>query len=182
MGKRSDFKRSVGDYYVTPYNAVLPLLPHLGEYQTSFIEPCAGNGALIDHLEKNGHYCTAAYDIEPKDERVKQRDVFAVHAVMRCEVFITNPPWTRVILHPLIMHLCSQRTTWLLFDADWAHTLPATQILRHCEKIVSVGRVKWIPGSKYTGKDNCAWYKFNLQHTEGPRFFGRSPRNPATKN
>jgi hypothetical protein len=26
--------------------------------------------------------------------------------------------------------------------------------------VVSVGRVKWIPDSKMTGKDNCAWYHF----------------------
>ena len=52
------------------------------------------------------------------------------------------------------------RPTWLLFDADWAHTKQARPYLKYCDKIVSVGRVKWIPDSKMTGKDNCAWYLF----------------------
>jgi hypothetical protein len=39
--------------------------------------------------------------------------------------------------------------------------------------IVSVGRVKWIEGSKNTGKDNCAWYLFDLKNKTATEFFGR---------
>ena len=47
MGKRSDFDRIPRDYYPTPKAAVGPLLPHLLP-ATLFIEPCAGEGHLID--------------------------------------------------------------------------------------------------------------------------------------
>lgn len=77
------------------------------------------------------------------------------------EAFITNPPWTRSLLHPLIVHLSNQAPTWLLFDADWMHTKQAAPYLDRLVRIVSVGRLKWIPDSKMDGKDNCAWYLFN---------------------
>ena len=43
----------------------------------------------------------------------------------------------------------------------------------HCSDIVTIGRVKWIEGSKHTGKDNHAWYKFDVRHRIGPAFHGR---------
>ena len=48
MGKRSDFERKPRDFYPTPMEAVEPLLPHLPE-GFKFAEPCAGNGALVEH-------------------------------------------------------------------------------------------------------------------------------------
>ena len=53
MGKRSEFERIPRDFYPTPYSAVEPLIAHLPEWYT-FMEPCAGDGRLIDHLESNG--------------------------------------------------------------------------------------------------------------------------------
>ena len=57
MGKRSDFERKPRDFYPTPIEAVEPLLPHLPEGFT-FAEPCAGNGALIEHLENKLIVCS----------------------------------------------------------------------------------------------------------------------------
>lgn len=159
MGKRSSFVRRERDFYPTPYEAVLPLLPFLPD-GTKFIEPCAGDGALIRHLEKNGHNCVGAFDIEPMAGGVAEGDAFQVMA-FGADMFITNPPWDRKILHPLIMHLSEQCPTWLLFDADWMHTRQSSELMHRCAKIVSVGRVKWIPGTKNTGKDNCCWYLFH---------------------
>ena len=45
--------------------AVLPLLAHLGD-DFPFAEPCAGTGALIDHLETNGGSVMWASDIVPQ--------------------------------------------------------------------------------------------------------------------
>ena len=63
MGKRSVFDRRVKDFYPTPEAGVLPLLDHL-MIGTRFYEPCAGDGQLIDHLERFGHICVGASDIE----------------------------------------------------------------------------------------------------------------------
>jgi len=59
-----------------------------------------------------------------------------------------------------------------LDEANWMHTKQASPYLKFCSKIVSVGRVKWIPDSKTTGKDNCAWYLFKDNEQE-TLFYGR---------
>lgn len=161
MGKRSSFKRRKNDLYPTfDPRAVAALLPHLAP-GTRFVEPCAGDGVLVDQLVAAGHTCMEAYDIAPG-----RADVFAQDALVHTpcaddfDVFITNPPWTRALLHPLIAHLSDQAPTWFLFDADWAHTKQAAPFQTRLRRIVSVGRLKWIPDSKHDGKDNCAWYLF----------------------
>ena len=65
--------------------------------------------------------------------------------------------------------------TWLLFDADWMHTKQSAIYISYCVKVVSVGRVKWIEGSKSVGKDNCAWYLFdgNMPAGQATEFYGR---------
>ena len=171
MGKRSNFERVERDYYPTPYEAVVPLLEHLMP-GTVFVEPCAGDGRLINHLAANGHACVGAYDIEPRAEWILPLDALKAEIGM-ADCFITNPPWDRSILHPLIDHLSSQAPTWLLFDADWMHTKQAAPYMDRCEAIVSVGRVKWIEGSKMTGKDNCCWYLFTDVPNNHTQFYGR---------
>jgi hypothetical protein len=42
-----------------------------------------------------------------------------------------------------------------------------------CSDIVAIGRVKWIAGSKFTGKDNACWYRFDTRHRSGPVFHWR---------
>ena len=159
MGKRSNFARVERDWYPTPKEAVAPLIPHL-EYGTMFAEPCAGNGALIFALEAAGMSCIDALDIEPRHECIYRRDALDWGCDPSADYIITNPPWDRALLHPMIQHFARQRPTWLLFDADWMHTKQSAPFMPLLRAVVSVGRVKWIPDSKMTGKDNCAWYHF----------------------
>lgn len=178
MGKRSDFERVPRDFYPTPYEALIPLLPHLSQ-RTWYNEPCAGDGALVWHLDRNGHRCCDAADIEPRWNLMPdkcyafQADALSSQYDPRATHFITNPPWDRKILHPLIAHLSDTLPTWLLFDADWMHTRQSAPYMCRLRKVVSVGRVKWIPGSKMTGKDNCCWYLFDKPSNETTEFFGR---------
>ena len=62
MGKRSNFERREADFYPTPRAAVVPLIPYLRGIRT-FAEPCAGDGALVRHLEGFGLRCVYAGDI-----------------------------------------------------------------------------------------------------------------------
>ena len=136
------------------------------------LEPCAGDGVLATHLINSGHSCWRVGDIEPQSVMVRKEDAFGVLETS-AHFFITNPPWSRPILHPLITHLSDIAPTWLLFDADWMHTKQSAQFMPRLRKIVSVGRIKWIPDSKMTGKDNCAWYLFDKPSDEPTIFFGR---------
>ena len=167
MTKRAHkkFKRNDRDFYATPESAVLPLLPFLPR-NTAFDEPCCGAGDLVAHLEKRGHVCTNATDLN------SGHDVFDIKTTA-AEMFITNPPWTRSILHPLIVHLSNIAPTWLLFDADWMHTKQSADLKLYCERIVSVGRVSWM-GNGTAGFDNCAWYLFDKDHQGLTIFHGRT--------
>lgn len=169
MGKRSSFERYERDFYRTPIEAVLPLLPYIGG---SFVEPCAGDGALIDILESNGLKCVWASDIEPQRDGIKKQDALCLP---ECQYkIITNTPWDRKLLHPMIERFVEVApAAWLLLDSDWAFTRQSSKYMAMCSHIIAVGRVKWIPGSAMTGKDNCAWYRFSKDGNSFTRFTGR---------
>jgi hypothetical protein len=121
MGKRSDFERREADFYPTPRAAVVPLIPYLHGIRT-FAEPCAGDGALVQQLESFGLRCVYAGDIRTG------QDALAVDDYGNADVIITNPPWKRIWLHPLISHFQRIAPTWLLLDQDWACTKQARPI------------------------------------------------------
>lgn len=161
MGRRSDFKRVERDFYPTPEAAVVPLLPHLG-HGTMFVEPCAGDGRLTRHLEKHGMSCVRMFDIEPQREDVERLDALSDEAWTAmldssADCIITNPPWDRKLLHPMMETFRRATPTWLLHDANWLFTKQAAPYLPYIAKIVTVGRVKWIEGTKMTGKDDAVW-------------------------
>lgn len=160
MGKRSNFERNPRDYYPTPYEAVIPLYPFL-EKGLTFVEPCAGDGRLISHLERQDFMkCVYACDIEPQAEGIEQQDcLFFGFKLPKSDYIITNPPWERQSLHEMIDAFRVQAPTWLLFDSDWMFTGQAKPYLKYCDKIVSVGRVSWMENGT-SGMDNCAWYLF----------------------
>lgn len=160
MAKRSwkKFERVGKDFYRTPREAVLPLLKFLPTYPFTFAEPCAGELDLVEWLEiESKAKCSYSNDINWENGvdalSLKPED-------FKADYIITNPPWSRELLHPMIENFVRIAPTWLLFDADWVHTKQARHYLPLLTKIVSVGRVRWIPGSPSVGKDNCAWHFF----------------------
>jgi predicted RNA methylase len=185
MGKRSDFERRPKDKYMTPLAAVAPLAPHLPANFT-FIEPCAGDGRFRSHIETlcPGAYCEAAFDIDPDAAHIATRDALTLTPddFGFVDFIITNPPWSRdkksgYLLHKLIETCIEIAPTWFLFDSDWMHTTQARPYVEpYLEKVISIGRVKWIEGSTMTGKDNCCWYLFAKDARSRqplPVFYGR---------
>jgi len=177
MSKRSDFKRRKNDFYVTPFRAVGPLVRHLPP-ATRYVEPCAGDGSLVAHLSRYGAVCRRWCDIDPQAPHVPQRDAMdlAPHDMLGADYIITNPPWTRSILHPMIDHFVTLvPDVWLLFDGDWMWTKQAAPIVdRLLIDIVPLPRLKWIPDSKYQAKDNCCWYRFSRNKSRPARFYPRT--------
>jgi hypothetical protein len=175
MSKRTPgLKRRKHDKYYTPFEAVGPLIPHLIS-AAGFVEPCAGDGRLVEHLQLYGLKNTYSCDIEPDDPDcwIDKRDAMTLTSADMglADYIITNPAWSRDILHPMIDHFRQLRPTWLLFDADWMHTKQAAPYLEYCSDIVSVGRVSWMENGK-GGMDNCAWYCFR-KNLYLPTFHGR---------
>lgn len=171
MGKRSNYKHNERNYYPTPYSAVIPLLKFINN--NTFIEPCAGDGRLIDHLEKHGHKCVYACDIEPLREDIEIKDVlfFEDNNFPISDYIITNPPWEREVLHKMIEKFRVIAQTWLLFDASWMHTSQAKTYIPYCDKIVNIGRVKWVENSKNSGMEDACWYLFQKDKVENTKYY-----------
>jgi hypothetical protein len=170
LAKRSDFKRRPHDAYETiDPKAIAALAPHLFDGGvSSFAEPCAGNGALVRALEDIGLSCVLASDL------VGGVDALTITDFGKADAIISNPPWSRHLLHPLIIHFAMHKPTWLLFDSDWAYNAMAGPYLVYCTDIVAIGRLKWIQGTKSSGKDNASWYRFDARHDGDTIFHGRS--------
>lgn len=169
MGKYSDFERIGRDAYQTiDPRAVAMLVPHLRGIKT-FAEPCAGEGYLVGQLQRAGLVCTYEGDIACGFDAL----VYPFHEDAVFDAIISNVPWERTTLHAMILRFQAMAPTWLLFDADWAHTKQSAPFMDQCSHIVSVGRLKWIPGTKMSGKESACWYRFHSQHVGGPRFVGR---------
>ena len=166
MGKRSNFERREADFYPTPQAAVVPLIPYLRGIRR-FAEPCAGDGALVRHLEAFGLRCVYSGDVRTG------QDALAVDHFGGADAIITNPPYSRDLMHRLIAHFQRIAPTWLLLDSDWTSTRQAAPFLPSCSDIVAIGRVKWIEGSKHAGKDDHAWCRFDARHRGGAVFHGR---------
>jgi hypothetical protein len=186
MGKRSDFEHIERSYYQTPYKAVMPLLPFLPTGKFTFAEPCAGDGRLVRHIRDGTGQkaqCLLASDIHPDCDWVTQKDALEIADadLAGVDLIITNPPWERTkkfdhILHRVIDRFTDLRPTWLLFDSDWMQTAQAKPYLERMVATVSIGRVKWIEGSPYSGKDNCQWHLFHPEARsicKAPMHFGR---------
>jgi hypothetical protein len=179
MGKYSDFPRIPQDAYQTPERPPLYLKPYLHGIRT-FAEPCLGEGKLKASLERMGLVCTHEGDIKTGQDALI--DIGLEKG--RFDAIITNPPWTREILHAMIDRFMTIAPTWLLFDADWAFNCESAALHKHCSLIVPVGRVKWFPDTKWGSMTNCAWHRFHVQHLDGPRLVPRqklppTPRRPA---
>lgn len=179
MGKRSDKPKIDKDAYQTiDGKAFAPLLPHIRNVR-AYAEPCLGEGRLVGHLDEQAPWmeCTYKNDIGLGEDAISGQ--LLESASNRFDAIITNPPWTRKVLHPMISKFISIAPTWLLFDADWPYTMQdhlpikVPELLDKCVKIVAVGRLKWIPDTTMSGKDNCAWYYFRDDHEGGPRFYGK---------
>ena len=177
MGKRSTFKRMARDFYPTPASAVQALLPHL-DPDTSFDEPCAGNGQLVNVLQAEGLWCEGYSDIEPAAAGMLAISAFDL-TECQGEMFITNPPWPAKGKKgdptvAMALHLSDIAPTWFLLSADFAHNIYFSRLADRCVNIVSVGRVKWFEGEGSTpGKDNAAWYLFDRDWPGQTQFWGR---------
>ena len=171
MGKRSPgFKRKPSDFYPTPPKGVKPLRPFLeAEGIITFAEPCNGNDNLTRELESFGLKCVYRGDIR------KGKDALLQTSFNGAERNITNPPHSRHLLHPLIVHLSNIAPSWMLVDADWMHTKQAIPYLPLCTTIVPIGRLKWFEDSPHTGKDNFCWYRFDAKHKGPTIIHGRTP-------
>ena len=133
--------------------------------------------------------CVSAFDLSPGCASVEAPSRYSAHVTSitkgdatkfklskhydrKVDFFITNPPWLRSLLHPIIFNLYWQRPTWLLLDSAWISTEQAGPYMPMLRKVVTVGRLKWIPNTPDDAKDDCAWHLF--APAGDTTFFGRA--------
>lgn len=175
------------DFYPTPREAVIPLFNYLNpNAQQFFMAPFYGDGRLVLHIEeitKQNWICNYAADIEPRVDNVVKRDYNESIPVMeekcriakengiRRPIIIENPPWINTSasgyqLNDIIDKFSRITTTCLLLDGNYLFNKKSSPLMEYCKAVIPIGRVKWIEGSKYTGKENCAWFVFGSTPSE----------------
>lgn len=185
MGKREEVKkpRQSRDWYGTKdIAAATALLPHVWRDSgpLRYIEPCAGDGSLIDlmHLAGLPVVCVAAYDIAPQRADITQRNCLFLSDLDCAGVdeFITNPPYQWDMLQPILECLPRLLPTWLLLPADMMHNKRMSPYMDICSDVQSIGRLWWFEnekGKRIKGVDNFCWYKFNHKHEGFTKFHAR---------
>jgi hypothetical protein len=182
LGKRELIKkpRADRDWYGTKDPAAVAALAPFLWPSARYIEPCAGDGSLIDLLASSGPpvTCVGAYDIEPQRSDITQRNcLFLTWAdVGKAEYFITNPPYDWKMLQPILEYLPSMLPTWLLLPADMVHNKRVSPYMDVCSDVVSVGRLWWFEneeGKKVKGVDNFVWIKLDHAYEGFTRFHAR---------
>ena len=176
ISKRSNFAKIERDWYPTTDPKAIP--PKLVEFirGKSYAEPCYGEGDLEDLL-MDVATCRWRSDIRETVGCSKVVDAMCLSKedIARCDYIITNPPFSRDVLLPLIDHFVSLKPTWLLLPADYMHNVYFGEYMAKCRRVISVGRLKWFKDSKHTSTDNFAWYFWVKGATTDTRteFYGR---------
>ncbi len=187
MSKRRDFQRRKRDLYDTPRPPVLALSEAIQGVEC-YGEPFVGRGALVRSLASLGHVLGFSCDIHPKGPARRYSETRDALTVTEADLkgvshIITNPPWPmpRNRGEPtvsFILHLAPLRPTWVLLAADFMHNGYAVELMDMCVEMVSVGRVRWIAGTKHDGFENACWYLFDARHSGGPSKFRPNSRPP----
>lgn len=162
MSKRTateSAKKNPKDFWPTPYRAVVPLVPHLTPLDV-FVEPCAADGQLVRHLLRHLQVCLSAFDIIPRGGGVQWGDAATAEYDRNVQV-ITNPPFRRSLLEPLLDRWIGFVPCWLLLPSDYAINIWTNPYMRYVDKIVPIGRVSWM-NNGVGGMENYAWFHFSL--------------------
>lgn len=178
MSKRTPgLPRRPRGFWPTPIDAVRPLIPHLPDV-AYWIDPCAGDGALVRHLDAlwPGGRLQLASDLEPQATGIERLD--ALSLTWRPDFYITNPPWPVIGTKgepalSIIVHLMGLAPSWMLLPWDFGANVYFREVQRACVRIVPIGRVSWM-GNGQGGMDNAAWYLFDGRHTAGPLLHARA--------
>lgn len=181
MGKREDIKKpkSPRDFYATTDpDAVKPLLPFVKG--KTYAEPCYGQGDLVRLIGKNAS-CILMSDIEPHEDFWQPIDASTMElewlTVIGVDCIITNPPFSKALLLPIMDHLMqSGIPLWLLLPSDISHNKYMRPYMKKCKTVVSVGRLCWfldeVTGKRVKGVDNYQWMEF-VNYSTPTVFHGR---------
>ncbi|MBR0695217.1 hypothetical protein [Bradyrhizobium lablabi] len=161
MSKRlpNKFPERPLDFFPTPEKALSPLIPFLArDHIRRFAEPCAGDSDFVRHLQARGLICVYHGDIRFGQDALERASYGDIHGI------ITNPPHTKELLLPLLLHLQNIAPAWLLLTSDFLINQYAAPYLKRCSDVVAIGRLNWVKGTEQSGYDNFVWARFDINH------------------
>lgn len=130
------------------------------------------NGALIRGLTEHGHICELAIDLDPGDPQIVRRDALSLTSadIVGIDMIIGNLPWSWSSFEPLLKHLLTLGLLiWVLRDTPWLFNLRSSALVDRCALVQPTRRLRWIPNTENTAKDDSAWHFFPPGHYGGPR-------------
>jgi hypothetical protein len=160
VSKRSSFEKIPKDFYATTDPKAIP--PNFVECIRGkrYAEPCYGEGDLEDLL-MDVAACRWRSDIRDTGCcKMWDATCLSQHELEHCDMILTNPPFSRNVLLPMIDHFISLKPTWLLLPAGYMHNRYFAPYMEKCSLVVSIGRLRWFKDSKHTSTDDFAWYYF----------------------
>jgi len=102
-------KKELGQFYTTHYNYILQNMS-IPYDVVDIIEPFAGNGDLLNFLEKD-KYNIKCYDIDPKQDYIIKQDTLINPPNLNNAFVITNPPY-------LARNKCNDKTLFDKYDTN----------------------------------------------------------------
>lgn len=177
MGKRSSYEKIPKDFYATIDPKAIP--PNLVKYikGKTYAEPCYGNGDLEGLVRPYGAYCGWRSDIRDV-ENAYQLDglVITGQDLEKCDIILTNPPYTKDILLPLIEHWTKLKPTWLLLPATFMHVKYASPYMAKCSNIISIGRLyffenTWVENHPFKWEELKEGLEVGYDLTKGLKFY-----------
>lgn len=161
MSKRSDFDKVPKDFYPSTDKKILVEGFVKEVRDKTYAEPCWGEGDLEDLL-RGVATCGWRSDIRDTSPFSKQMAGTQVtpYDIRNCDLLVSNPPFTRQVLLPLIDHFVTLKPTWLLLPAGFMNNIYFGPYMKKCSKVVSIGRICWFPvnGKRVASTDDFCWY------------------------
>jgi hypothetical protein len=174
MSKRTNFDKIPKDFYPTfDKSALVPAFVNDISEKT-YAEPCCGEGDLVNLLSRIA-VCKWQSDLENRGYGVvKDAMEVSISDIADVDMIITNPPYTKSIVLPMIDHFTALKPTWLLLPADWMHNIYFKPYLGKCSKIISIGRMSWMRNTKMKSTENYCWYFWEDMENKNTTFIGRT--------
>lgn len=143
MSKRNQsFERIPKDFYGTVDSRAIPpnLLKHIRG--KTYAEPFYGEGDLEDLL-MDVATCKWRSDIRETVGCSSVRDALTLTLsdLEGCDLIISNPPYQKDVLLPLIDNLTTLKPLWLLLPSDLMFNGYMVPYMKQCERVISVGRL-----------------------------------------
>lgn len=168
MGKYTDtYERITKDRYITPLSAVTVLGSYFDLYGLTYIEPCTADGQFKCHMSSFGAHAVFESGIDPEIDNVTSVDALSDELDLNnieADAIVTNPPWRRDMLHPMIVKFSDAKPTLLLFDANWINTKQASIFKDRLVAVFPAFRHKWFAGTELDNgsapKEDTSWYLF----------------------